>query len=410
VLKEKDLPPDTPIKLQGNDTYEDFTIPTSRALVLGLTQSTLIIYYVDGMFKKLKQLHEEIEITDSCDYSDEEAGPCAMRQEYEYYYWRGVIIQLGFFIGKDSWGSVTRSIEFWGLILKLMNGSKNLVWKPETELPDPVCYWWLAFELLVRSFFSLAINPAALGFIVLALPFQVAVGSPLSPEVTPLNFVLGVVAAFFIIEIDNLAVPKVFYVTKEQSVCHEEHQPETPIDHTDSRHTTGRMASVETRQGGMLMLNVEDRTTGGESNNSTVGNKEKDTDEQSVCHEEHPPETPIDHTDSTHPTGRMASVETRQGGMLMLNVEDRTTEGESNNSTVGNKEKKTACKQVQAATKPKTASKEQDQPDHIRSEAHSSSVTKEQSVCHEEHQPETPIDHTDSTQHVVAGSLCYGFY
>jgi hypothetical protein len=227
-----------------------------------------------------------------------------------------------------------------------MNGSKNLVWKPETELPDPVCYWWLAFELLVRSFFSLAINPAALGFIVLALPFQVAVGSPLSPEVTPLNFVLGVVAAFFIIEIDNLAVPKVFYVTKEQSVCHEEHQPETPIDHTDS----------------------------------------------------------------THPTGRMASVETRQGGMLMLNVEDRTTEGESNNSTVGNKEKKTACKQVQAATKPKTASKEQDQPDHIRSEAHSSSVTKEQSVCHEEHQPETPIDHTDSTQHVVAGSLCYGFY
>jgi hypothetical protein len=68
--------------------------------------------------------------------------------------WRGVLIQLEFLIGKDNWGSVTKSIEIWGLILNLMKGSKNLIWKPETELPDPVFYWWLAFELLVRFCFG----------------------------------------------------------------------------------------------------------------------------------------------------------------------------------------------------------------------------------------------------------------
>lgn len=51
-----------PIRLQGNDTYEDFTIPTLRALVLGLTQCALIIFYVDGMRTKIEQLHDEIEI------------------------------------------------------------------------------------------------------------------------------------------------------------------------------------------------------------------------------------------------------------------------------------------------------------------------------------------------------------
>jgi hypothetical protein len=68
--------------------------------------------------------------------------------------WRGVLIQLEFLIGKDNWGSVTKSIEIWGLILNLMKRSKNLIWKPETELPDPVFYWWLAFELLVRFCFG----------------------------------------------------------------------------------------------------------------------------------------------------------------------------------------------------------------------------------------------------------------
>jgi hypothetical protein len=54
----------------------------------------------------------------------------------------------------------------------------------------------------------------------------------------------------------------------------------------------------------------------------------------------------------------------------MRNVEDRTTGEEGNNSKVGNKEKDNARKQVQAATT-------QDQLDHIRSEAHSSSAAKE---------------------------------
>jgi hypothetical protein len=167
------------------------------------------MFYVDGMQKKLRQLHKEIEITEFCVYSEQEG--CAKKEEYKYYYWIGVFVQLGFFIGNDSWGSVTGSVDFWASILRLMKRPEELRWSPETELPDSK--WSRAFELIARSFFSLVINPAALGFIVLALPFQVAVGSPGDPEVAPLDFVLNVVAAFFIIEVDNLAVPQIYEVT-----------------------------------------------------------------------------------------------------------------------------------------------------------------------------------------------------
>jgi hypothetical protein len=167
------------------------------------------MFYVDGMQKKLRQLHKEIEITEFCVYSEQEG--CAKKEEYKYYYWIGVFVQLGFFIGNDSWGSVTGSVDFWASILRLMKRPEELRWSPETELPDSK--WSQAFELIARSFFSLVINPAALGFIVLALPFQVAVGSPGDPEVAPLDFVLNVVAAFFIIEVDNLAVPQIYEVT-----------------------------------------------------------------------------------------------------------------------------------------------------------------------------------------------------
>jgi hypothetical protein len=209
---KKQLPPQTPqasTRLEGNNTYEDFTIPYFRALVLGFTQCGLIIFYVDGMQKKLKQLHQEIRVTELCDYDKE--VDCVKREEYLYYYWIGVFVQLGFLIGNDSWGSVTSSVDFWASILRLMKRPEELRWSPETELLDG--YRSRAFELLTRSFFSLVINPAALGFIVLALPFQVAVSSPGDPEVAPLDFVLNVVAAFFIIEIDNLAVPQTYEVT-----------------------------------------------------------------------------------------------------------------------------------------------------------------------------------------------------
>jgi hypothetical protein len=234
--KKKKKLPESPIRLQGNDIYEDFTIPTFRALVLGFTQCGLIMFYVDGMQKKLVQFHVEFESEDgwfaTCDLNEE---GCDIYVNLVFYYWVGVFVQLGFFIGNDSWGSVTSSVDFWASILKLMKGSKDLRWSPEPELPDS--YWLRAFELSTRSFFSLAINPAALGFIVLALPFQVAVGKPGDPEVDPLDFVLNVVAAFVIIDIDNLAVPRLYDVTivekaDEQSECSEEHQSETPIDHT----------------------------------------------------------------------------------------------------------------------------------------------------------------------------------
>lgn len=129
----------------------------------------------------------------------------------------GVFIQLGSLIGNYSWGSVTSSATFWASILKLTKRSNDLRWSPETKLPDS--YWSLVFELLARSFFSLVFNPAALGFIVLALPFQVAVGSPGDPKVAPLDFVLNVVAAFYIIEMDNLAVPQMYEITLVEAIA-----------------------------------------------------------------------------------------------------------------------------------------------------------------------------------------------
>ena len=209
------------VKLKGEDVYSDLTARTARAVVLGFTQVAMIYFYVDGIFKKLIDIHT-MRLDEECDYEADEG--CVKRDEYVFYYWTGVGVAFGYLIGNDYWKAPFTAAEFWKKvwILEFASWNKKQVkeeedknndtraaftWPPLSDVPASpdlhACRWIRFLELLIRCFCSLVVNTGGLLFITLALPFQVASGPPGAVEVIPLDFVLNVVAAFFIVEIDN---------------------------------------------------------------------------------------------------------------------------------------------------------------------------------------------------------------
>lgn len=226
---------------EGNDMYEDLTVSSVRALMLGFTQCVLVLFYVDGMQKKLTQLHHEIEVITWCNYNV--SDDCVDESEYNYYYWTAVFVQFGYLIGFDAWNSTSASVAFWNRVCKLLKKETEmqhlkLLWKPSIAVSSTARPRTRKLEFLFRGFCSVVVNTAALYFIILALPLQVAVGSPGDPEVVPLDFVLNVIAAFFIIDIDNLSVPRVFQVVEDKEAQKQEQEEEffSGLDLTSSTH------------------------------------------------------------------------------------------------------------------------------------------------------------------------------
>jgi hypothetical protein len=191
-------PPLLTAQLEATNSFEDMTSPTFRTALIGMVQFVLMLLYVTGIRTSAKpDLEDDVD----CDYDDPTAT-CTKRGDYIYYYTIGVFVQIGYVIGTDQWESNVQSVEFWA-------NAFHAVYADGTWEPEPTIGNKHKMVLYCRFLFGTVVNTAGLVSIMLLLPLQVAVGDP---EVVPLDFVLNVVAAFYIVELDDMSEPQAFSV------------------------------------------------------------------------------------------------------------------------------------------------------------------------------------------------------
>jgi hypothetical protein len=183
-------------QLEATNTFEDMTSPTFRTFLIGMVQFVLMLLYVAGI-----RTTAQPEFDEGCDY-DNPIATCTKKTSYVYYYCLGVFVQVGYVIGTDQWKSNVDSVEFWANAFHAVFADGT--WEPEPSIGNTS-----RLVLFCRFFYSTVVNTTGLVSIILLLPLQVAVGDP---EVVPLDFVLNVVAAFYIIEMDDLSEPQAFSV------------------------------------------------------------------------------------------------------------------------------------------------------------------------------------------------------
>jgi hypothetical protein len=186
-------------QLEATNSFEDMTSPTLRTFLVGMVQFVLMLLYVTGIRTSAKP---DLEDGEDCDYDDPTAT-CTKRGDYIYYYSVGVFVQTGYVIGTDQWESNVQSVEFWANAFHAVYSDGT--WEPEPSIGNKH-----KMVMYCRFLFGTFVNTAGLVSIMLLLPLQVAVGDP---EVVPLDFVLNVVAAFYIVELDDMSVPQAFSVS-----------------------------------------------------------------------------------------------------------------------------------------------------------------------------------------------------
>jgi len=170
--KGKIVLPDTP---PATTIYGDFTVAPFRIFLIGTLQFTLMLLYSLGIW--------------SAAYKAKYSGTEIM------YYFIGTVVQLAYVFGTDVWSiSFKRSITFWAVIWFVFN-----------EEPDSKVYFdemkeTSRSELIIRIILHTFVHIIGLAFIMLAIPVQILTGT----GTDTLGFVMGVVSAFFIVQIDDI--------------------------------------------------------------------------------------------------------------------------------------------------------------------------------------------------------------
>jgi hypothetical protein len=172
--------------LRAIDVFEDLTGPTARAVVTGISQILLICMYVWGLRNAGRP-----------DFSD--------RRVYTFYI-AGMILGNLYLAGKEALlYSQMRSFKFWCRTIHAMRSSKHSITAKDGSVVE--INW---NSLCIRWFLCTVVNSSGLFVVLFELPLQVA------QRRDPIDFVLNVVAAFYIIEIDNIDPIELKIVQTEQ--------------------------------------------------------------------------------------------------------------------------------------------------------------------------------------------------
>mmetsp|Transcript_21386 Transcript_21386/g.25476 ORF Transcript_21386/g.25476 Transcript_21386/m.25476 type:complete len:339 (+) Transcript_21386:101-1117(+) len=211
---------DAPVtSLEAENIFESLSSAFVKSILLGGTQITLMAMYVMGIWNKAS----------SVDFQDEKV--------YSYYY-IGVFIEVAYMIGNDLHISGTHNTEFWieafiavkycedhrgnditwyrrmiidlsKMLLPFLDDNvyhsyglptNRTVWKSADGSEEDV-FVLSRTTLMLRCLLSTLVNTGGLLVILLFLPIEVA------SQDDSLQLALGVVAAFYIIELDDLGTP-----------------------------------------------------------------------------------------------------------------------------------------------------------------------------------------------------------
>ena len=172
--------------LQAINVFRDLTGPTARAVVTGSSQVILIILYVWGLWLAKRP-----------NFSD--------RRVYAFYI-LGMILGNLYLAGKEALiYSQLRSFNFWCRTFRAVRSSKHLITTMDGNVVE---INWIS--LCFRWFLCTVVNSSGLAVVIAGLPLQLAQNRD------PIDFVLNVVAAFYIIEIDNIDPIELKVVNQEE--------------------------------------------------------------------------------------------------------------------------------------------------------------------------------------------------
>jgi len=163
--------------VEVDNRFQDFGNNFTGTFLLGCSQITLMCLYILAVF---------------------EGGRPEFNERRVYvFYCLGSVIQVGYIVGKDLIRQLlfvgSKDLVFWARVL---NGSREneitYDWKDrwDNKLTQP--------EIWLRMLFSILINQVGMQLLLALLPLQLA-GST-----NPFDFVLNAVAAYFVIEMDDI--------------------------------------------------------------------------------------------------------------------------------------------------------------------------------------------------------------
>ena len=172
--------------LRAVNVFQDLNGPTARAVVTGISQIILLCMYVWGLW-----------LAGRPDFSDP--------QVYAFYL-LGIFLGYAYLIGKEAQlFSKVRSFNFWFRTIHAVTSSKHSITAKDGNVVE--INW---NSLWIRWFLCTVANSLGQGLVVSGLPLQVA------QRRDPIDFVLNAVAAFYIIEIDDIEPIEYKIVQTEQ--------------------------------------------------------------------------------------------------------------------------------------------------------------------------------------------------
>jgi len=171
------------IKLEAETIYQDFSYPFVRAFLIGTAQLILIFVYMWGVGDG-----------DTVDFKGE--SPNLQDPLICVYYFLGLAVNICYFFGSGRWELLLRQPKFWSSAYVCTIADSQRLWTCNNKSSP--------FKLNRRSFWlrlvwDVMINGIIAGMILGLVPIQVASAG------NPLEFVLDVVAAYLIVELDDIS-------------------------------------------------------------------------------------------------------------------------------------------------------------------------------------------------------------
>ena len=175
------------ISLEATDRFQDLNSPLITVVLTGFAQICLLLFYVWALW--------------------DSGTPDFENPTIYIYYGVAILIQVAYIFSRDLPEQAKETREFWATVFFVYNDSHdwNLI---RTSIP-----WMEKHGIYLRSTFSVIINTFGLVIILLGLPLQVATASD------PLDFVLNVTAAYFIVEFDDLNDAVVIHFTPRKPLA-----------------------------------------------------------------------------------------------------------------------------------------------------------------------------------------------
>lgn len=163
--------------VEVDNRFQDFGNSFTGTFLLGCTQITLICVYILAVF---------------------EGGRPEFKERRIYiFYCLGSVIQIGYIVGKDLVRQLifinSKGHAFWA---RMLNNSR------ENGITYDWKYRWdnklTQHEIWLRMLFSILVNQVGMQLLLALLPLQLA------SSTNPFDFVLNAVAAYFVIEMDDI--------------------------------------------------------------------------------------------------------------------------------------------------------------------------------------------------------------